>query len=439
MTSSALRERFRKGIDGIRVIDSHEHTESLDFTPACENHLFRILCRSFIENDLTRSGATIPRWKIAAEGSEEGWLSLRRFIGLCRNTGYLRSFLIAVRDLFGFPDKELNDQNWESISHAVVSANRRPDWYRYVLRERANIDVVLWDLPPKDPGWPNIDRTLFLPLERLDGMSDVSWHGYRQAFAQEFGIEPRTVDDVLGAMDQAFQDMLRLGAAGVKIAAAYFRPIGFRSVAPSEASRVLNMVWEDRTEADIRAYQDFIFSQIIERCAIHSIPIQIHTGMQAVGKGPLHNGDPMLLEETVARHRDAQFVLLHGGYPFVENALSLTARHPNVFLDMSWLPILSPSAYSWTLRRCLDGLPVHKIIAWGGDAARVEMSYGSLIIAKNAITAVLAHKIETGALHENRALDIAARILRENARHVFRTDEIREHRLQAVAAAESPT
>lgn len=194
---------------------------------------------------------------------------------------------------------------------------------------------------------------------------------------------------------------------------------------------------DDVTEADATIFQDFIYAQIIEKCIARRLPIQVHTGM-VVSAGFLDQGSPVPFEETVARYPQADFVLLHGGYPFTAQTRALVKKYPNVWVDGSWLSLLSLAAYRGALSQWLDALPGRNILGWGGDALRVEISYGSLTIATGIVADVPAEKVEGGCFSESAAFEIASQILRENARGLFKADAIRERRLKAAAGGATP-
>jgi len=415
---------LKSRVDAIRVIDSHDHTEPEALARARISPLFSTLGRSFIKNDLINAGTIDARWKAAENGDVDGWHSLKRYIGLCRNTGYFRCFLTAVRDLLHLDIDELRDDNWELVSRALSEANRRPDWYEYVLKTRGNIEAVLWDLLYGEPLSSPEDGSLFLPVKRFDHLTDLPTRQYRQACLRDYGAEPTTVADVLDIIDTSFRTGMADGIVGVKIAAAYRRGIRFQQSSRMEASQVFTKSPDDVPYAEQLVYQDFLYAHIIERSITHDLPIQVHTGMQSA-TGFLHNGYPLYLEEVIARYPEAKFVLLHAGYPFVDATTELALRHPNVYVDASWLTILSPSVYRETLSEWLDVLPIERIIAWGGDAIKVEMTYGSLVLARAAVTDVLAQKIEAGCFSEEEGDEIAHRIFRENIRALFRTDSAR--------------
>ncbi|NOZ24090.1 MAG: amidohydrolase family protein [Planctomycetes bacterium] len=427
MEFARVRCALRSDLDRIQVIDSHDHTESLESVQSAENRLFRTLSRSFVKNDLLNTGVTASRWVAAIDKDAVGWAGFKRYMDLCRNTAYFRCFLVAVRDLLEIDVHEITDENWERVSLALAQASRQPDWYDYVLRRSGNIDSVLWDQMYGEAAWPTIDNSLFLPVQRFDKFGDICSSQYRPAFYRDYGVDPTTIADVLDAVDAVVHRACEEGTAAVKIAAAYFRGIRLKECSRAEASRIFSKSPRDIAYSELLAFQDFVYSHVIEQCIFHDLPIQIHTGMLSTS-GFLHNGYPLYLEELLWRYPEAKFVLLHASFPFTSQATAIAARHSNVYVDGSWLPILCPSAYRNTLREWLDVLSIERILAWGGDALRVEMTYGSLVLAKDAIADVLAEKVAEREITQQEAGQIADRLLRENLRELFKTDDVKSRR-----------
>jgi len=91
---------------------------------------------------------------------------------------------------------------------------------------------------------------------------------------------------------------------------------------------------------------------------------------------------------------------------------------PNVTLDLVWLPQLSRQAAIQTLDEMLDLVPYNKFF-WGGDSHFIEESVGSLEIAKDVVSEVLANRVNRGLLSEELARKIAAAVFRENAFEFF--------------------
>ena len=101
---------------------------------------------------------------------------------------------------------------------------------------------------------------------------------------------------------------------------------------------------------------------------------------------------------------------------------TLAKNFQNVYIDMCWLPIISPTASRLWLHQWLETVPVNKIMGFGGDYLFVEGTYGHSVIARQVVTETLAEKVEAGYLSLEEARYIARRILRDNAIELFRLE-----------------
>jgi predicted TIM-barrel fold metal-dependent hydrolase len=68
------------------------------------------------------------------------------------------------------------------------------------------------------------------------------------------------------------------------------------------------------------------------------MPVAIHMAGGGLGDVPAFRvrlGDPLLLEDVLARHPKLRVNLMHAGLPFLEGTLAIMRRYPEVFADLS--------------------------------------------------------------------------------------------------------
>ena len=118
------------------------------------------------------------------------------------------------------------------------------------------------------------------------------------------------------------------GAAVLKGALAYDRTLDFGLASRKQAERAFQA---DPEPGDVKAFQDYIFDWICTVAAELNIPIQIHTGLAGM-KG----SNAMQLHPMISRHPKTKFLLMHGGYPWLDDVLGLAHTYPNVWVDLSW-------------------------------------------------------------------------------------------------------
>jgi predicted TIM-barrel fold metal-dependent hydrolase len=442
---SNVASRITQAVDSIQLVDTHEHLLSEEERNRAA-HDFGYLFPHYASSDLISSGmppALLEAVRATARpvlvermarigwirkpppfaaptkpdlSLEERWTALAPYWERIRHTGYGTCLRIAVRDLFGVPD--LNGQTYTRLSEAIANS-RRTGWYRHVLKEKARIAVSI-----QDDFRTAVDRELFAPVVRMEHFACATTRGDLRNIEADTGQTVHSLDDLVQAMHAALDRDLGAGAVGVKIGIAYRRTIRFEKVQRCDAERVFTRLFghlgEGPSWEEARPLQDYMFHQITRAAVEHDVPIQIHTGLQEGNGNVLENSNPLLLTNLCLEYPQAKFDLFHGGYPFTGEALALAKNFSNVFLDLCWLYIISPSAGARMLHEAIETIPANKIFAFGGDFIIPEGSYGHSVMARRVVSRVLTEKVEEGYLTEDEAVALARRMLRENPAALFR-------------------
>jgi hypothetical protein len=218
----------------------------------------------------------------------------------------------------------------------------------------------------------------------------------------------------LASFDAIFQRSLDAGAVGFKSGLAYNRHIEYSDPSKDVAARIFHSGLLSALPAEKVTYQDFMMNRLCQLCAEAGVPLQIHTGLQAGIGHRLEDARPTLLTSLFRRHSTLRFDLFHGGYPWTVHAGLVAKSFPNVYVNGCWLHHISPSAYRAALTSWIETVPASKIFAWGGDHNVLELSYGSLLMAKDLIVDVLADLVARDYFDVDVALDVAKRILHDN-------------------------
>jgi uncharacterized protein len=154
---------------------------------------------------------------------------------------------------------------------------------------------------------------------------------------------PRGVDD---ALEQISHQIKTLGACSMKFYNGHER----RS-------------W--RCDDELVAYPMY------ERCRELGVnTIQFHKGTP-FGLQPLEALSPLDLQAPARDFPDMNFIIHHLAFPFFEEAVSLAARFPNIYLALSGslnLAVIAPRLVQEQLGRLLAEVGVHKLL-WGSEAA----------------------------------------------------------------------
>lgn len=129
------------------------------------------------------------------------------------------------------------------------------------------------------------------------------------------GVDPSRPVEALAEIENACQN---LGMKGIAIAPAAqdFHP------ASSNAHMVYEVINELR------------------------LPMLVHQGIYFSSRNKLEYARPMLLDEVAREYPELRIVVAHLGYPWVDEAIVLLGKHPNVYADVSGLLKQSWPAYN---------------------------------------------------------------------------------------------
>jgi len=405
-----LFKRIRQELDKIPVIDTHEHLTPEQERVKTDVNLFSLFESSYVGQDFLSAGFPAKNWQLGKTDPEKCWEVLKHYLPYVRNTAYYKSYILAFKELYGFEDDDINDSNWRWLSEQIQKNAKKEGWYKFVLREKGNIERCIWDYENLE-----CDQELFAPVKRMDDFIMATHPGQPQSIGARYGIGVHSLDDFLKALDIAFQQVVDKGGVGIKSALAYQRIIRYDKISKGEAERIFNRILsgEEVSSSDQKIVQDFMMHQVIRRTIEHKLPFQIHTGIQAGNGNWLTNTDPTHLLNLFMDYNEARFDIFHGGYPYTSQLCVMAKNFPNVYVNLCWLHIISPTVSGRMLAELVDTVPANKIFAFGGDYINVEGTLGHLLLAKNVIAGVLTKKVAIGYLTEDEALALAKLVLHD--------------------------
>ena len=433
MSATELSERIRSEVESIALVDTHEHLISEASKLGGKIDVFQWILSHYTAGDMIGAGMTpeaVAGLRDATRPLDERWAQMAPFWCHTRTTGHGRALLLATRDLFAIED--INDHTLAELAQRLAAAYR-PGWYRHVLNERANISLAILDPLEKEDPTPleEIDRSLFAPVIRMDDYVAISNLLDLKRLEAKTGVSIHALDDVLKAMDVAFERAVKAGVVAVKIAVAYCRSLLFEKVTHADAERVFNRLalyplhladppLAPVSWAEAKPLQDFLMHQVERHAIAYQLPIQVHTGLQAGNGNFVANANPLLLVNLLLEYREATFDLLHAGYPYQSEMATLGKYFNNAYVDMCWLHVISPWVARQTLHEWIEVIPANKILAFGGDYRAVEGTYAHACIARRNLAEVLTQKVQDGYLSEDEAVVLAHKLLRHNAVRLFR-------------------
>lgn len=417
--------RISREVEKIGLVDTHEHlvTENLWLTHDVD---FFYWFSHYSSSDLVSSGMPWRELAFIRDASnplDERWQRMAKWWPRVRYTGYGQALRIAARDLYGV--EEINEDTWRQLSEEITAAHK-PGYYDYLLREKAGIDMLILDSVRRDPYLETDLPDYWVRVECLDHFVMFGPNRVPE-LSQRYGIEIDSLDDLLSCLDKAFERIKQQGFVGLKCRLAYRRILRFEKTSREDAELWFGRVMEGSTSSeDARPLQDFIMHQIVRRAGENGLPYQIHTGLHEGNGNVITNSRPTHLANLFQEYPQTTFDLFHGSYPYMGELATLAKNFQNVYLDMCWLAIISPTTTRLWLHQWLETVPVNKILAFGGDYLFPEGTYAHAKIARRVVAETLTEKVIQGYMSEEEAVELARMILRRNAVELFGLEEFLE-------------
>lgn len=421
--NSTNYDELMEFLTGMEIIDTHEHlppeadrvASKVDFST-----LFSHYCRT----DLLATGmpsADFEAFFNMETDIEEKWRLFEPYYNLIHDGSYARAAHIAMEQFYGFSRLEsLSDA--KAVTEEIRKANN-PGLYKSVLKDACHIKVSMNFGDLKD------DPEFFAPVIWVSTYAHPTKATIRQ-LEDSLDAPCPNLGSYVGALWEQLRQFKDQGMKGLKFELAYMRDLYFAPRTEAEAEPLFLRVMEEGYGwppaglgyREMRPLEDYLVHKLVEIAGQLDVPVVFHTGMQA---GTEHSGDdsrPLRLWNLPHRYRNVDFVILHTGFPWLEEAAMLAKHYPNAYIDMAWAHAMSPDLCVRSLQSIIDLVPMNKVMGFGGDYIVVEKVFGHLTLARQDFARALSAKVETGALTLDRAKTWIKAMLWDNPKHIYRLD-----------------
>jgi hypothetical protein len=342
----------------------------------------------------------------------------------------------------------LTASSWQDWNDRIQAAYRDPCHPRQVLTGNCGYRRMLLDAY-WNPGDDNASPEFFAPVYRVNAF----FFGFSTVAEDHDGnnpyhLSPRPfisdLDEYIGWVRECILSRQASGSVALKIPIAYDRSLDFEPVPSDQARQAFARLTasfarepirtgqagservvpsnlppasaqsEAASPRDVKIFQDFLFFQICRLAAELDLPLQIHTGM---GQG--HRTNAALLQPAIQSCPATRFVLLHCSYPWIQDVSMLVDKYPNVYPDLSMLPLVSTHASITMLHELIERATLERIF-WGCDTWTAEESYGALLAFLHVLAAALAEKVIDGYFSRADAFLIIDAILFKNPQRYYK-------------------
>ena len=422
MQAASIDPEIARAIASIAAIDNHAHPV-LPPPHDAADRAFDALPVDSMEPQTDPAGLRADSPQLAP-----AWLALWGFRGTAPLDPAGIKRLMAARAAVKAREG-LRYDNWVlDQSHVETQVANRvamgegiaPPRFRWVPYD----DALLFPLNNTALAAATPDKALFFPLE--DKVRALYLRAAR------LSAVPPTLDEYVAKLVRpTLQAQKADGAIAIKFEIAYLRGFDFTDPPQEEAARVYASyaAGSAPTAADYKLLQDYLFRIVALEAGRLGMAVHLHTMAGAGSYFGIAGANPMLLESVFndPRLRKTNFVMLHGGWPFVREAGALLQK-PNVFLDISQQSlIIPPQTLAGWLREWLELYPEKVLYATDGypysDALGWEESlWIANRNARQALGIALTGMLRDGEVDRSREKAIATMVLRGNAALLYGLD-----------------
>jgi uncharacterized protein len=174
-------------------------------------------------------------------------------------------------------------------------------------------------------------------------------------------------------------------------------------------SRWRNDSWNE-TRQHAKPVRDFLIRRTLEIAKKHDRPFHFHCG----GGDPdinLAHASPRSIFPLLVDVQDQPVVLIHSGYPWVQEAAYVASVLPNVYLELSELIPWGWGQVEWALEMLVGTVPAAKLLYGSDEAGEPEAFWASALLARSCLERVLTRFVDSDYVTLDEARKLGALVL----------------------------
>lgn len=176
-------------------------------------------------------------------------------------------------------------------------------------------------------------------------------------------------------------------------------------------------------KAPAKAMRDYCFHIAMEECTESNKFMHIHTGI-GDGEVVLSKASPGFLLDILRqpKYKETKVHLVHGGYPWMEEAAFIASILPNVYMDLSLQNPFTGHGVERIISQVLELAPFDKVM-YGSDAFTVpEMNWFGVKLFKDCFERVLNDWVKRDYMDAEQARYIGEMILYKNFETAYKVN-----------------
>ncbi|MFE4898032.1 amidohydrolase family protein [Peribacillus butanolivorans] len=216
------------------------------------------------------------------------------------------------------------------------------------------------------------------------------------------------------------ESLKKEGVVGLKSIIAYRSGLEIMEM-NEQAAKEQYEEFQSNERAQVKAFRDYCLHIAMEECTKAYKVMHIHTGI-GDGEVILPKASPSFLIEMLRdkKYSETKVHLVHGGYPWIEEAAFIVSILPNVYMDISLQNPFAGHGVKRILDQVFEFAPFDKVM-YGSDAFTVpEMNWLGVHLFKECFEQVLNSWVKADYMDSETAQTIGEMVLYRNFENVYR-------------------
>ena len=410
-----------KYIESLTVIDTHEHISSEAELLGMQINIFDLFIPYIVDN-LESAGITPDEMGLMKNGQatfKDRWAVFNKYYPSIQHSTYILALQTSLAEQYQFKNYGLDE--CQRVSELLKKDFATKGFMQKFMDKNKIESMLTFRSPSSEEVRRNYgdNKIMLVPtVNHICVKDDKSL----EEISKLTETPIRNLDDILAGIDKLFKEYAAAGIKNIKFGSAYNRELNYkyrtRAEADASFAKIMATPFDYSGAIPNKYYvfhlsdyhiplDDYLANYMISQAAKYKMNAIFHVGIFAWNFNSVKNNHASSLEWLIKTHPTVNFVILHAGYPYFDEAILLAKYYPNVYINMTWDHIIERGKSIEVIKSYIEMLPTSKIHLFGGDYLFPQQIYGNVIFTKENLYLAFADLIKKGILTEDRAKQIS--------------------------------
>lgn len=422
-----------KYIDGLPVIDTHEHISSEAELLGLQLDIFHLFIPYIVDN-LESAGITSNEMAMMKDSQapfKDRWAAFYKYYPAIQNSTYILALQTSLAEQYQFKNYGLEE--CLRVSDLLKNDFAERGFMKKFFKKNKIESMLTFRSPSSEDVRRSYgeDKIMLVPTVNNICVKDKN---SLEEISKITETPIRNIDDILAGIDKLFKEYDAAGIRNIKFGSAYNRELNYKARTREEAEASFARIMAtpfDYSDAQPNKYyvfhledyhiplDDYLTVYMFKQAEKYHMNAIFHVGIFAWNYNSVKNNHASSLEWLIRNFQKVNFVILHAGYPYFDEAILLAKYYPNIYINMTWDHIIERGKSIEIMKSYIEMLPTSKIHLFGGDYLFPQQIYGNVIFTKENLYISLSDLIKKGILNEQQAKKIAVDWLYNNPKDFY--------------------